>query len=337
MSVGEIKKLRIGHNNKGSAPGWFLSKVIVDDLSVNRVYDFNCERWLAEDEEDGKTTVFLYPGLLIDGDSQGGAGVPYVITVHTGDKRNAGTDAKVYIEMFGGRRGDETSGRIVLKDGKFERKRVDKLNVESPLMLSPISALKIGHDNSGGSPGWYLSHVEVYTPSIGMKQVFPCDRWLAKDEEDGKIERILKENTSLREERGPKNVWEVSVYTSNKKNAGTDANVFLMLYGDRGKSDEIPLQAKGKAFESGQCDKFVIETDEIGQPFKLRVWHDNKGTASGWHLDRIELENQETKERYYFICNRWLAKDEDDHQIVRELPAEGDSVSLEVYCSTKNI
>jgi hypothetical protein len=49
-SIGEVKKLRIGHNNKGPGAGWFLSKVIVDDLSASRVCDFKVDRWLAEDE-----------------------------------------------------------------------------------------------------------------------------------------------------------------------------------------------------------------------------------------------------------------------------------------------
>lgn len=48
--MGEINKIRIGHNNKGVAPGWFLNKVIVDDLEKHKVYEFVCNRWLAEDE-----------------------------------------------------------------------------------------------------------------------------------------------------------------------------------------------------------------------------------------------------------------------------------------------
>jgi hypothetical protein len=32
---------------------------------------------------------------------------------------------------------------------------------------------------------------------------------------------MLKEDTSLREERAPQNSWKVNVYTSNIKNAGT--------------------------------------------------------------------------------------------------------------------
>ena len=110
------------------------------------------------------------------------------------------------------------------------------------------------------------------------------------------------------------------------KHAGTDSNVSIVLYGDKGKSDDIKLKSDKSSFESGKCDEFKIETNDIGQPFKLRVFHDNSGSFPGWHLDRIELENMATKERYFFTCNRWLSKDEDDKQIVRELPAEAEFI-----------
>ena len=327
LGVGELKKIRIGHNNKGPGAGWFLDKVIIDDLAVKRVYDFKCERWLAVDEDDGKTTIFLYPGLSAKGnyvDGEDGENrVPYTIHVHTGDVRNAGTDSKVFIELFGGRHDDKSSGRIILK-GKFERGDIDICNIESPVLISPVSRVLIGHDNSGAFPSWFLNRVDLETPMTGMKQVFPCERWLAKDEDDGKIERILKENTSLREEHSSKSVWDLTVYTSNIPKAGTDSNVFVCIYGDQGKTDEIPLKAKQKQLEVGSVDKFRIEAAEIGEPFKIRVWHDNAGTMPGWHLDRIEAKNMGNK--YLFICNQWLAKSEEEGTTVREMPAEGDSI-----------
>ena len=61
--VGEIKRIRIGHDNWGSAPGWFLDKVIIDDLEQNRVYEFPCSRWFAKDEDDGQISRDLLPGV----------------------------------------------------------------------------------------------------------------------------------------------------------------------------------------------------------------------------------------------------------------------------------
>ena len=38
------------------------------------------------------------------------------------------------------------------------------------------------------------------------------------------------------------------------------------------------------------------------------------------------MENMATKKKYLFKCGRWLATDEEDHEIVREIPAEGESI-----------
>lgn len=87
--------------------------------------------------------------------------------------------------------------------------------------------------------------------------------------------------------RLPEVTWYVWVHTSDVRGAGTDANVYLMAYGEKGKSDEIPLENKGDAFEKGKEDKFKIEMVEIGIPYKIRVWHDNKGNFAAWHLKRV--------------------------------------------------
>jgi hypothetical protein len=165
---------------------------------------------------DGKTTIFLFPSNG-SGNKQEKT-IPYTVTVYTGDVANAGTSSKVFIEMFGGGRDNKSSGKLQLSDGKFERGMADKLFVPSPLMLTPIEEILIGHDNSGVGPGWFLDRVEIECPVTGMVQTFACGKWFAKDEGDGRIERILKENTSLRNEnKKAQSVWNVWVYTSDMK------------------------------------------------------------------------------------------------------------------------
>jgi hypothetical protein len=44
------------------------------------------------------------------------------------------------------------------------------------------------------------------------------------------------------------------------------------------------------------------------------------------------MENMTTKEQYTFKCNRWLADDEDDGSIIREMPAEGPDISKPKQC-----
>jgi hypothetical protein len=83
------------------------------------------------------------------------------------------------------------------------------------------------------------------------------------------------------------NTWNVFVRTSDVKNAGTDANVGICLYGKKGKSEEIILDNKGDNFEQGQMDHFKVNIEEVGTPYKLRVYHDNSGRAAGWHLEKV--------------------------------------------------
>jgi lipoxygenase homology domain-containing protein 1 len=138
----------------------------------------------------------------------------------------------------------------------------------------------------------------------GITQTFPCNKWLADDEGDKLIERRLKEDINLRETRPPGNhrrlhvclidpclfsaiPWCVWVYTSDKKGAGTDARVTIVLYGREGKSDDIPLNSRSDTFEAGRCDEFKANATDVGIPYKLRVRHDNSGSFASWHLDRV--------------------------------------------------
>lgn len=44
------------------------------------------------------------------------------------------------------------------------------------------------------------------------------------------------------------------------KGAGTDAQVFLQIYGEKGKSDEIKLENNTDSFEQAQVDKFSVSS-----------------------------------------------------------------------------
>lgn len=69
---------------------------------------------------------------------------------------------------------------------------------------------------------------------------------------------------------------------------------------------------------------WFFKLDNVGDVIeKIRIGHDNKGMTPGWHLDKVEVrrlkEDGETSTTYTFPCKRWLAKDEDDGSVVREL------------------
>ena len=69
--------------------------------------------------------------------------------------------------------------------------------------------------------------------------------------------------------------------TSDVTGAGTDANVFVVLFGEFGDSGELHLkdsETNKDPFETSQADVFTVPNIlQLGRLVKLRVWHDNKG------------------------------------------------------------
>ncbi|XP_077943299.1 lipoxygenase homology domain-containing protein 1 [Gasterosteus aculeatus] len=319
-NLGKVRKISIGHNNKGSSAGWFVDKAVVDDMGNKLVYEFPIGRWFAFDEDDGK----IQRDILV-GASQP-TGIVYNVRIVTGNVRGAGTNSKIHIVMHGSK-GLKNSGQVFLEGGQFERGLTDIFNVEIAALLSPLSRVTIGHDNDGVSAGWYCDKVVVFCPFTGIEQTFPCCKWLDEKEGDGLIERELYEMVSLRQKRQKKHPWSFWIWTSDIPGAGSDADISLQVYGERGKSDELRLDNKTDNFEQGQVDRFMIELPDLGKLTKLRLWHEKRNPFAGWHLNKATLMKTLTKEKYKFPCGRWLDTNEDDNEVVRELPAMGDSIA----------
>uniref|UniRef100_G3U3M4 Lipoxygenase homology PLAT domains 1 n=1 Tax=Loxodonta africana TaxID=9785 RepID=G3U3M4_LOXAF len=312
-------KINVGHNNKGGSPGWFLSKIIIEDIGNKRKYDFPLNRWLALDEDDGK----IQRDILVGGVET--TAITYVVTVFTGDVRGAGTKSKIYLVMYGAR-GNKNSGKIFLEGGVFDRGRTDIFHIDLAVLLSPLSRVSIGHGNEGVNRGWYCEKVVILCSYTGIQQTFPCRNWLDEKKADGLIERQLYEMVSLRKKRLKKFPWSLWVWTTDLKKAGTNSPIFIQIYGKKGRTDEILLNPNNKWFKPGKIEKLRVEIPDLGMFYKIRVWHDKRNPGSGWHLERMTLMNTLTKDKYNFNCNRWLDANEDDNEIVREMTAEGPTV-----------
>ena len=86
--------------------------------------------------------------------------------------------------------------------------------------------------------------------------------------------------------------YEVVVYTSDIRGAGTDANIYMDVYGrsENGMEDSDHVEfhkANKSSFERKSVDKFNFDIKDIGTPFKVRVGHDGRGVGAGWHLNKV--------------------------------------------------
>jgi len=100
--------------------------------------------------------------------------------------------------------------------------------------------------------------------------------------------------------------YKVTVYTGNKFLAGTDARVFVELFGQTQNSGEVELAGKKKAFERGSVDAFNVISPNLGRLTKLTIRHDNARFAAGWYLSRIHVKDSNRRVDVLFLCSCWI-------------------------------
>ena len=107
----------------------------------------------------------------------------------------------------------------------------------------------------------------------------------------------------------------------------------MVLYGvdDVSKPIIIPHNHQQmKFFARGSVNTFTLSLERsLGSLFKINVWHDNSGDSPSWFLLEIVVEDVQTKEKWQFIANQWLAVEKGDGAIEVELRAASNDELLE--------
>lgn len=117
----------------------------------------------------------------------------------------------------------------------------------------------------------------------------------------------------------------MTVYTARGKNTGTTANVSILVAGEDGQSAVHVLKSTSRScLHPGGVDSFLITAPEcLGSLTFIRIWHDNTGKSPSWFLSQVVIRDIETEEKFFFLCNQWLACDEGDGQVDRLFPVAG--------------
>jgi hypothetical protein len=56
--------------------------------------------------------------------------------------------------------------------------------------------------------------------------------------------------------------------------------------------------------ERGQRDEFLVEAPDVGELTKLQIGHNNKVLGPAWHLQHVEIHNQTTNARAFFVADQ---------------------------------
>ncbi|XP_035690161.1 polycystic kidney disease protein 1-like 2 [Branchiostoma floridae] len=111
----------------------------------------------------------------------------------------------------------------------------------------------------------------------------------------------------------------VTVYTGFGLDASTTSQVSLTVFGLQNESEPFTLRDDRRLlFGGGSMDSFLVSSEEwLGPLTHVHVWHNNTGPSAGWYLSKVVIQHVRSGRVDYFICNKWLALDEDDGRIDR--------------------
>ncbi|KAM6166545.1 polycystin-1 isoform 2-T2 [Erethizon dorsatum] len=120
--------------------------------------------------------------------------------------------------------------------------------------------------------------------------------------------------------------YEILVKTGWGRGSGTTAHVGIMLYGADSQSGHRHLDGD-RAFHRNSLDIFRIATPHsLGNVWKIRVWHDNKGLSPAWFLQHVIVRDLQNAHSTFFLVNDWLSV---------ETEANGGLVEKEVLAASE--
>ena len=119
--------------------------------------------------------------------------------------------------------------------------------------------------------------------------------------------------------------YKIEVKTANVKNAGTDDNVYIQIFGEvKGKgttekreTKSFKLDNSSDNFEKNQTDTFFKDEDNVGELTHIIVVADKKGDKPGWLIDFIRIIVNDRISTFTNTKKIWLTAD--DHGNLTEL------------------
>ncbi|XP_070567321.1 polycystin-1-like protein 2 [Ptychodera flava] len=126
-------------------------------------------------------------------DNRPGDNIIYHMAICTGYARNSGTRSNIYFRLVGDN-GHTTVRQLKDEYGKvFSSGSVINVLLHVPESLGNLVCLYIWHDSSGlgDDASWLLNRIIITDVQTGQVSTFLCNRWLAVDKDDGKVDRFL--------------------------------------------------------------------------------------------------------------------------------------------------
>jgi len=282
IELGDISKIEIWHNNKWFGADWFLENVVIEEITINKIWFFSFSGWIKANE---KTTIKSVPFSK------------YKFEITTGTLPGAGTSSNVFISIIGTKSYTNFFSINSLTKNGFITGHTETFESLAE-NVGEIKEIKIKCNSHGVNDNWFLSRLRIKKSNKNEFVTFPFFNWIKPD----KIYTLTKDLIE----------YTIKIYTGDVARAGTDANVSMIIFGSKRKSRTIALNEliARNAFEAGKTDYLKITEKNLGRIKQIKIWHNEQWFADGWFLNKIIIRNDTTGRETTFPYYSWLDKSE---------------------------
>ncbi|CAF0906528.1 unnamed protein product [Adineta steineri] len=298
--IGNIESITIGFSDSQQNIAWLLESINIQ--YKENTYHFQSQCWLSNRLGSNFSWVTIKPDESNDD-------INYKVTVVTGE---SGIDANVILCIYGD--DETTTTNLALKttkdgsDAKFDRESTVEFDLKA-VDVGKIKKINIGHDGKGSEQQWFLKSIKI--EKNDELYTFTANRWLSEEKDDQKTFIDLLPD----EQKPPTPVpikdqanYIITIITSSEKDAGTDSNVLMTIFGDKDQTKQFQLintkQGEKALFESGTTNEFEMELDDVGNVNKISIGHDGIGFQPNWNLESVQI--QKGSDIYNFVAKKVL-------------------------------
>lgn len=133
--------------------------------------------------------------------------------------------------------------------------------------------------------------------------------------------------------------YKITINTSKESGAGTDSDIMLSVYGEKGELVDLELaksETNKNPFEAGQTDVFTLNNlKNVGKIKKINLKMEPKGEGVDWKAETVEIV-KDSKETFMFIINEKLTQQNKSIEITpsdpkKDSPRKEDEIKSSNY------
>ena len=256
---------------------------------------------------------------------------PYLLTFHTADVSQAGTDSNIDVTLKGSAPLYATTTIRInpyLSGNAFERNSTDQVVLcFDDQAYGYITEVTVTSDGAYSGSGWAFDYLQIDYPNR-QNNVFRFDsnQWI-----EGGMSVARASDTDV--SKWNWGWYKVVIRTSDESGGGTDSNIHLTLSGTKGSTERIRLNGllRGNAFERSSTETLALWSGtDAGQVTQVKLENDGQYAGTDWHVATVEVTDK-TGKATTFTYNRWVNSDTAVDELSSFVPLEAKPEGTQDY------